>query len=89
MHKLVGKPDHVFSLKTLHGVWNNIACSQKDLDKPGITTEMVLEKQTTHTAPTWRCPLTTTGDYKVNVLRKKLDKCSPIDIGKFEWVKEV
>lgn len=44
MHKLQGKPDHVFSLKTLVGVWNNIACSQKELNKLVISVDMVLEK---------------------------------------------
>ena len=29
MHKLHGKPDHIFSLTTLARVWNNIARSQK------------------------------------------------------------
>ena len=45
MHNLTGKPDHIFSLKTLTGVWNNIACSQKDLDKCRITLGKVLKNQ--------------------------------------------
>ncbi|CAH1423694.1 unnamed protein product [Lactuca virosa] len=50
---------------------------------------MVLKNQSINGGVDWRCPLTTTGDYQVNALRKKLDNCIQVNIGRFEWVKEV
>ncbi|CAI9267034.1 unnamed protein product [Lactuca saligna] len=73
----------------LAGVWNNIACSQKELSKLGISVDMVLEKKSTSDGHTWTCPLTQDGDYKVNAMRNRLDKSDPIDIRRFEWSKEV
>lgn len=91
IHNLQGKPDHILSLKTLPRVWNNIACSKKDLDKCGITINMVMEKQSTNEGDDlkWTCPLSSNGNYQVNTLRRKLDGCSSVDIGRFEWVKEI
>lgn len=66
LHKLNGKPDHVYSMKTLVGVWNNIACIQNDLDKKGISHNIVLEKRKTSLGVSWNCVLTSDGKYKVN-----------------------
>lgn len=89
MHNLARKLDHVFSLKTQAGVWNDIACSQKGLEKSGITIITVMEKKSTPGGEAWTCLLTKNDDYQVNTLRKRLDHCSPVDIGRFEWMKEI
>ncbi|XP_023732085.1 uncharacterized protein LOC111879884 [Lactuca sativa] len=52
---------------------------------------MVMEKQSTNEGDDlkWTCPLSSNGNYQVNTLRRKLDSCSSVDIGRFEWVKEI
>lgn len=42
MHNVLGKPNHVYSKKSLVVVWNNITCIQKELKK-GISHSLVIK----------------------------------------------
>ncbi|CAI9269491.1 unnamed protein product [Lactuca saligna] len=49
----------------------------------------MLHKQSGPGGETWRCNLTVDGSFTVNVLRKKLDLNSTLNLDQFTWLREI
>lgn len=89
VHNLRSKPDVCYSMKTLPGVWNNIAGIKNDLMKKNIPVCSVLSKRQDPTGEIWKCGLTPDGSYSVCALRKRWDYRPPTIGSNFHWLKEI
>ncbi|CAI9300834.1 unnamed protein product [Lactuca saligna] len=76
-------------MKTLPGVWNNIACIKNDLMKNKILVCSVFSKHQDPTSEIWKCGLTSDGSYSVCALRNKWDYRTPTIDSNFQWLKEI
>lgn len=83
VHKLHDKGDDYYSMKSMTGVWNNIAGIKRELEKRGIPHENIIKKHQGGNDISWRCEITGDGKYKVSALRHILEDNGHVVIDSF------
>lgn len=79
IHNLANKPNNYYSMESIAGAWNNIACIEKEQIKMGIPPNDVIKKHEVSNGYSWTCSLTDDGSYQVRTLRQVIKVNNRVD----------
>lgn len=89
IHNLNSKSLDYFANMKILSLWKIMARVKKEMLKLGIPLSDVIVKIEIGNNTVWICSLSSDGIYLINILKKKIDQLTPINLEKIEWVKKV